>query len=92
MNTKDLSAEQLSTLLYLETRAVDHGGRVEAVKLNTGDMQLCREWHDEGFIEFRRLSWQEVRGAMTHKVSLSDDAWQIAHSERRKRAERSYEG
>jgi hypothetical protein len=79
---------QLSLLLYLETRAVDHSGRVNGAQMNKEDMDQARQWADEGFIGFGRIVMKDHTPEGTHWVELSDAAWTAAHQERRARANR----
>ena len=77
-----------SLLLYLETCAVDHGGKVESVRMNEEDHAIARRWTVEGFIIFRRIKFKEIRGTRTHTAALSEPAWEAAHRLRRERVAR----
>lgn len=88
----DMTKAERSLLLYLETRAVDHGGIVTTPQLNDDDFAVVERWKENGFVEFERLtraSIEKLRGS-THWVRLSESAWRIAHEERRARHERIY--
>jgi hypothetical protein len=79
-------------LLYLECRAVDHGGLVTTPQMNADDFAILEQWKAAGFVEFGRLtraSIEKLRGS-THWVRLSESAWKLAHEERRARCERIY--
>lgn len=86
-----MTHDEISTLLYLETRAVDYDGIVDSLRMNRGDMVICRKWNESGFINFGRISSAKLQGAATHYVELSDKAWAEAHAQRRERAERGIE-
>lgn len=88
MSKRKLTRDQLSTLLYLETRLVDHGGRVNAVHMNADDMAWARHMNDEGFIGFGRIVMQDHNRDGSNWVTFSDEAWEISHRERRARADR----
>ena len=46
--------------------------------------------NDEGFLKFGRIKFHDIDKftKSTHWVELSDEAWQLAHQERRARYER----
>lgn len=66
-------------LMYLETVCVDHGGQIDARKVNDAEIKWMEEWDDRHFIVFRR-------GPLL--VALSDEAWEAAHRARREKAAR----
>lgn len=61
----ELTKDERSLLLFLETRAVDYGGRVNTVHMNAEDMALAAEWNRTGFLLFGRISshYLGMRGA-----------------------------
>lgn len=91
---KELSAmsrDERTLLLYLETRAVDHGGAVDTHRMNGDDMTTAKEWAESGFIGFGRIVFRDAKSlpdGVSHWVELSERAWQLAHLERRNRAKR----
>jgi hypothetical protein len=88
----DMTKDERSLLLYLETRAVDRGGLVQTPQMNADDFAILETWKASGFVEFGRLtraSIEKLRGS-THWVRLSEEAWKLAHEERRARCERLY--
>ncbi len=88
----EMTREERSLLLYLEVRATDHGGLVTTAHMNKDDDTIINKWKENGFIEYGRLtreSIESLRGS-THWVKLSEDAWSLAHQERRARFERIY--
>lgn len=86
-----MTLQQNSLLLYLESCATEHGGRVKRIHMNDDDIKTAKAWHDDGFIAFGRISERDVGGMKgTHWVRLSDEAWTLAHKERRAKCERIY--
>lgn len=85
---ENMTAAEKSLLLYLETRAVDYGGRVNTLHMNTEDMEIAAKWNKEGFIKFGRIVMRHHNSDGTHWCRLSDNAWVLAHKERMNRWER----
>lgn len=88
MKLEEMSRDERSLLLYFETRAVDYGGRVDVRMMNDGDMQIAKMWHENGFIRFGRIVIRDHNGDGTHWCKLSEEAWKLAHEERRAREKR----
>lgn len=89
---RKLTRDETSLLLYLETRAVDHGGAVDGARMNENDFAAARRWADEGLIGFGRITMSTIPGRQQSAwVTLSPEAWRLAHSARRKRASSSLE-
>jgi len=87
----EMTKDERSLLLFLETCAVDYGGRVDAQCMNSDDFLLVKKWAEEKFIKFGRIAYDSVvvhKGPNTAWVELSDHAWTLAHQERRNRFER----
>ena len=85
-----MSRDERSLLLYLECRAVDHGGIVTTPQMNATDFENIAKWKAVGFVEFGRLtreSIEKLRGS-THWIKLSERAWALAAEERQARYER----
>jgi len=97
MELKDLTKNEKSLLLYLETRAVDHGGLVDIRQMNDEDVDTAMRWDKEVFVQYGRVCAADVQrlGSMRRKLTnwclLSPKAWQLAHEERRARAERMWD-
>jgi hypothetical protein len=87
-----VTRNELSLLLYFETQATDYGGTLESVRMNAEDMALARHWSDEGFIQFGRIAFHDIKRhsgvARDYWVVLTDAAWEQAHKERRARCDR----
>jgi len=95
MKTEDLTKDQKSLLLYLETCLVDHAGKIEPYRMNEVDWENMVFFKSLGLIDWERLTAKYVtstRGCAyrpTHWVSFEcEDAWVLAHQLRRERAER----
>jgi hypothetical protein len=86
---EDLTRNEQSQLLYLETRAVAYSGVVDTRMMNDGDMEIVKKWHEEGFIEFGRICFAD-RNFGTNYCHLSEEAWALAHALRKERAERGW--
>ena len=86
-----LTKDETSLLLYLETRAVDHAGRVDQRHMNDEDRKKCEDWADTGFISYGRIIATDCIPTGTHWVHLSTEAYALAALYRRERAERGWE-
>jgi hypothetical protein len=90
---RELTDDERSLLLFLETQAVDYCGKVGMVHVNADDLEIMTRWRKDGFVQTGRirsadhLPSDESRGAHCW-VRLSDEAWRMAHEERRARADR----
>lgn len=83
-----MNRQELSLLLYLEIRAVDYGGAVDAKHMNADDFEAVKRWAKSGYIEWGRIAQSGTRNMETghhYWVALSEKAWQDAHAERRAR-------
>lgn len=89
-----LSKTERSIILYAETVCVDFGGLLEAEKMNGDDLEALRKFQQAGILAFGRIpsrALSEVRTSSrrpTYWITFTDAAWELAHSLRRKRAER----
>ena len=86
-----MTKKELSLLVYLECRAVDYGGRVNIEHMNYDDINIAKEWNETGFINFGRIVAGDHTPVGTYWVTLSENAWQAVHIERRERFKRIYE-
>uniref|UniRef100_A0A6M3LSW0 Uncharacterized protein n=1 Tax=viral metagenome TaxID=1070528 RepID=A0A6M3LSW0_9ZZZZ len=88
-----MTRDEESLLLFLETRAVDHDGKVSTEHMNASDMEVAKRWNVDHFICFGRLPSELVtaktnRGRNTHWVILSPGAFGHASQLRAERADR----
>lgn len=93
---ESMTKEERSLLLFLESRVVDQSGLVDTRYMNADDMDIAKRWHTDNFIGFGRLSMKSIDDLQkntisksTHWCEFSEEAWELAHKERRARAERS---
>lgn len=88
-----LMRKELSILLYVETRAVDYGGVLDGMHMNSDDIEILKRWDEAGFVRFGRIALTDVKSTPTsckcYWCDLSDEAWTVAHRERKARAMRS---
>jgi len=87
-----MTRAERSLLLFLETQAVDYGGKVRSASMSDEDFEIARRWAEEGFIEFgRRPARAIMRPGVKrfHWVRLSDRAWDLAHRLRKLRGLRN---
>jgi hypothetical protein len=86
-NLDTMTSEERSLLLYFEIRAVDHGGLVDTKHMNSEDMDIADKWNEKGFIKSGRIKAPSII-TYTHWCELSEEAWKLAHAERRARCKR----
>ena len=90
----ELTKDELSLLLYLETRAVDQSGIVDTKHINETDFEIAHRWDKQGFITFKRWTQRDSLGdikQLTYITTLSNEAWVAVAQERQARAKRLYE-
>src|SRR5689334_1324943 len=87
---ESLTKSELSLLLYFESRAVDHSGRVDSRNLNDTDRGIASRWNDEGFVGYGRIASEHISPSGAHWCSLSEAAWKLAHEARKARADRMW--
>ena len=86
----EMSKDERSLLLFLETCAVDHAGRVNADHTNAEDFEIAERWNKEGFIDFGRIYSKDCNHHGSNWCKLSEEAFQLAHEERQERAHRMW--
>ncbi len=87
---------QQSLLMFLETRIVDHAGKVAGAHMNGEDFDQAQSWREEGLIKFGRIPTADINrpqiahrsGTNTNWVRFTDEAWKLAHRFRRERGDR----
>lgn len=80
-----MSKDERSLLLFFETCAVDYGGKIDVRHMNKEDMDIAKKWNKEGFVKFGRIKFHDIIGKHTHWCEFSEEAWKLAHQERRAR-------
>ena len=89
MKLSEMTREERSLLLYLESCLVESRGRVNLQRTNNGDMTIIDKWNNEKFIKKGRIvidKYMETSGSMW--VEFSNSAWELAHEERKNRSTR----
>ena len=86
----DLSKVERSLLLYLESRAVDYSGRVNAVQMNAEERAILARWADDGHIMYGRIVAKDHNDQGMEWVRLSPDFILLAQEERRERIARTW--
>ena len=81
---------EVSLLLFLETRAVDHGGRVDTRHMNKEDMDIAKAWNESGFLRFGRIALEDANANGGSWVEFTDEAWAAAHQLRMERGKRGW--
>ncbi len=87
---KILTKKEYQLLLFLEASASEKGGRVDEMQLNSWDFDTLKEWDKTGFIQYGLIKQApfgnyEVRYYDSY-VILSDEAFELAYAERKRRA------
>lgn len=92
MELSEMSKDERSLLLYFETREVDQRCAVHTQHMNADDMAIAKHWNEIGFVKFGRIASDclPMPSGSTHWCKLSEDAWRLAHQERKDCAERSF--
>ena len=85
MTFEGLSKAERGLLLYIESRAVDNGSKLDGRQINKEDIDLLTEWHKQGLVRFGRVPFKEIERNLTHFCVLSNDAIKLAQECRRKR-------
>lgn len=55
MKLEDMSKDERSLLLFLESCAVDYGGRVNLARMNQEEVDIAGRWNENGFVSFGRI-------------------------------------
>ena len=90
MELNELTKDERSLLLYVETCAVDNGGLIHSLRVNDADREILKRWDKDGFVSYSRVTFKSLQllNDKNHSniVRLSDSAWKLAHEERRARS------
>lgn len=63
---KTMTKDERSLLLFLETQAVDHAGKVDGRHMNKDDFETAAKWDAEGFVNFGRVAFENVNEYGAH--------------------------
>jgi|GEM_PF-4420500 len=84
-----ITREQRSILMYAETCAVDYGGLLEGIRMNTADHDALKELVAAGMLTYGRIPGK-LLGTFARSVSywcdLTEAGWALAFQLRRARA------
>lgn len=85
-----LTKKELSLLIFFEDCAVNRSGGIDVLRMNAGDVEIEERWNETGFVKTGRIASEHLplQSGSTRWCRLSDDAWLLAHAERKARAER----
>lgn len=92
-SAKELTKDQRSALLYVETCVVDYGGLLEGRRMNTEDHESLRQMQAIGWLTWGRIPSSLLgRHDFTHSTPnhwarLTASGWKVAHACRMIRAE-----
>lgn len=84
--------DKINVLLYLETRLVDHVGRVDTRRMNGADEAAIEQMVEVGLITFGRICSADVNETGSHAVTFTEEAWRYAHGFRKARADKAAAG
>lgn len=90
-----MTKDELSLLLYLESVAVDHAGRITDTRMNAEDWKNLKAWTESGYVASGRIASNYVTMSdqlrrTSQWVVLSDKAHEDVAAERKARAERAW--
>ena len=87
----EMEKDEISLLLYLETRAVDFCGRIAVEKINDVDRKIMTMWNRSGFVQSGRIIVKDCTEQGSMWCRLSPEAYSKAADLRMDRAERGWE-
>lgn len=80
-----MTSDERNLLLFFEYCAVDNLGKIDARRMNREDFTIAEKWDKEGFVKFGRIKFKSIikDSYSTRWCELSDEAWILAHAERK---------
>lgn len=84
-----LNRDEENLLLYFDSVAVDHEGKIDSTKLNVDDEAILARWKETGFVDTGRIA-MSGGGRGGRWVFLFDEAWDRIAGIRKRRAERAW--
>src|SRR5580692_11021328 len=86
-----MSKDERSLLLFLETCAVDRGGKVDIRHMNEVDIAISNEWTSTAFVKFGPIYSEDFKESRySYYVLLSSDAHELSAKLRVDRANRMW--
>jgi hypothetical protein len=82
--SREWTRRELSTLVYVETRAVDYRGIIDHRHVNDDDIKHLDALEEHGLLVNKGTG-------VNRWYCLTDEGWRVAGLERRRRAELSHE-
>ena len=89
MELSEMTRDERSLLLFFETCVVDFTGRVDTRRMNQQDEENAKRWNNDDFIGYGRIVVKDHNSQGSRWVEFTDDAWALAHQERRARHARN---
>ena len=89
-----MNKHERNFLLYAETCAVDHGGRLEGIRMNNDDMVAAKSLEQKGICSMVRLKMHYIQSLphtrkYTHFVSITEKGWGVVAMLRQEKATRT---
>lgn len=88
MKIKNMTRDEKSMLLYIETCCVDAGGLLEGRRMNIKDVEALDKLKKAGLLsQAGRIPFVHIDLGKTHYAELSDMGFALAHELRKERAQ-----
>jgi hypothetical protein len=86
----ELTRDQKSLILYVETRCVDHDGLLRGEQMNQEDRENLKVFQESGHLTYGRVPAMMLSklSGQTHWATLTDAGFALAHALRKERASR----
>ena len=88
LDINTLTRDERGILLYAETCLVDGSGLLTGERMNKADLDALAKFKAAGILDFGRIPARLLSSMkpLTHWVTFTDAAWELAHALRRQRA------
>ena len=86
LSAEDLSQSERSTLMYVETRVVDHAGELDPAQMNFEDQQNLKLFGAAGILDVEEKLDSRLRKDTAEVVQFTDAAWDLTRQCRQMRA------
>lgn len=91
MNINEMTRDEKSMLLYIETCNVDGDCLLVASKMNVADIEAMKKFQQEGLLlRSGRIPYRMLQNnglsVRTHYAELTDAGWELAHQLRKQRS------
>ena len=61
MSISSMNNHEKTLLLFFECAAVDYGGLLQGLRMNTEDHETARRWNDSGFIQYGKIHSNDIK-------------------------------